>query len=95
MQVTHPEEENYAFFHVINSNQNGRGTLFSLLPSAAPHGQSIIWNLLPFLKWMLTLIAEADQIAVMAKQFQAETITKQITFSGMLTTTVCSRKQTI
>jgi len=37
MQVTHPEEENCAFFHAIDSNCNRRGTLFSLLPSAAQH----------------------------------------------------------
>jgi len=32
MQVMHPEEENCAFFHAISSNQNGVGTMFSLLP---------------------------------------------------------------
>jgi len=77
MQVTHLEEESCAFFHVIDSNQNRQGTLFSLLPSVAPHGQSIIRNLLPFLKWMLTPIAETDQIIKMVKQFHPKTITNQ------------------
>jgi len=48
MQVTHSEEENYAIFHAIDSNRNGMGTMFYLLPSAATHGQSIIQNLLLF-----------------------------------------------
>jgi len=77
MQVTHPEEENYAIFHAIDSNRNGMGTTFYLLPSAATHGQSIIQNLLPFLKWMLALTVEPDQIAKIVKQFQPEAVTKQ------------------
>jgi len=77
MQVTHPEEENCAFFHAINSNGNGMGTMFSLLPLAATHGQSIIWHLLPFLKWMLAPIVEPDQIKEIIKLFQPETVLKQ------------------
>jgi len=77
MQVTHPKQENCAFFHSINSNWNGRGTIFSLLPSAAPHSRSIVCNLLPFLKWMLSLIAPSHQINKMIKQFKLETVTNQ------------------
>jgi len=77
MQVTHPEEENCAFFHTIDSNQNGTGTMFSLLPSAATHRQSIIQNLLSFLKWMLAPIAEPDQIAMITTQFKPKIVATQ------------------
>jgi len=77
MQVTHPKQENCTFFHAIDSNRNRRGTLFSLLPSAAPHGRGIVRNLLPILRWMLNPIAVANQINEMAKQFKPEMVTNQ------------------
>jgi len=77
MQVTHPEEENCTFFHTIDSNQNGTGTMFSLLPSAATHRQSIIQNLLSFLKWMLAPITEPDQIAMITTQFKPKIVATQ------------------
>jgi len=67
MQVTHPEEENCAFFHAIDSNRNSMGTMFSLLPLAAIHSCSIVRNLLPFLKWMLAPIVAQDQIMEIIK----------------------------
>jgi len=51
--------------------------MFSLLPSVATHGQSVVQNLLPFLKWLLAPIVEPNQIAAMVKQFQPETVVKQ------------------